>query len=157
MVLVLRKFIRSFLISELESYIFLEYKKFSRGRFFFELGLKSSISQNIRSFLGFPFPKIWGIFWGWIFFIFSGLGWKVQQVAIFFFFFFQNVPSQMFGSALNMRWVLNMPGFWIYLSRNIRKFRFLKIRKTFLRRYKKFFQVKLVVVQNITWWSWLPF
>ena len=32
----------------------------------------------------------------------------------------------MFGS------VMNIPGFWIYLSRNIRKFRFLKIRCFFI-------------------------
>ena len=50
-------------------------------------------------------------FLGVDFFYFFGVGLKSATSSYFFFFFLQNVPSQMFGSALNMRWVLNMPGF----------------------------------------------
>ena len=54
---------KNVLILEPESFIFSEFKNFFFFLvFFFEVGLKSSISQNIGSFLGFPFPETQRIF-----------------------------------------------------------------------------------------------
>ena len=53
------------------------------------------------------------------------------------------------SQVLNVFLVLNMPGFWIYLSQNIRKFHFLKIRKVFLRKYKELFQSKFFIGKYI--------
>ena len=56
--------IRNFLILELESSFFLVHFLGVDLFYFFELGLKSSIFQNGRRFLGFPFSETGGNFFG---------------------------------------------------------------------------------------------
>lgn len=79
------KYQRNFFSRKCKKFNFPKHKEFSRGRFFiflfFDLGLKYSISQNIRVpfFLNIRIAyseKIQEIFSGQIFFIFSRLGLK---------------------------------------------------------------------------------
>ena len=106
---------------------FFRFCKFSYERFL-SLELESSISQNIRSFI-----RV-----GCFYFSSSGkLESSVSQslrkcsrcllLAKISIVGFWQCSEYALGSKHVM--VLNIPGFWINLSRNIRKFRFLKYKK----------------------------
>ena len=116
----------------------LKHTKLFKSRFFFIFRAREVTFWKMRSFLGFPFLEIYEISVSWNirnafsqnFFYFSSLWQKVCLVA-----FFCKSLHRRCLTGFWMGWV------WIYLSQNIRKFRFLKIKKAFLRKYKKLFQI----------------
>ena len=92
---------------------------------------KSSISWKIRNI--FPSESVS---------FFLSFSWKVR-------YFFPKHFIVDFDIVLNMPRVLNIPVLWTYLSLNIKKFCFLKIRKAFLRKYLNFFPTRLFLGKNI--------
>ena len=111
-------------------------------RSFLGLGLHNFISQNIRNFLkvdSFCFSSSESYFLKyWARKLHFQEYKKVRKVAVFVKRSIVNVwlcseyiSDSEFTRVLNMLLVLSMSGFWIYLSRNIRKFHFLKQKELF--------------------------